>query len=297
MSGAASTDDAVDDAGDRNVGVDALHPCVADDVGCHRAGRLADDLRQVDAVHYFLGEGYEVEAPHNRVDVYPADDGIDVDPFHNGVHIDALCDRVDIDLGHDGVDVHLARYCVNVYLADDRVDVHLAHNRIHVHLTQHPVDVHLAQNRVDVHAVHDCGDVDCRDQYVDVDALLHKRSEIQTVEYLVYHRWNHSRDDPAEVIVRRCSRQVAPISEGFDHTGRMQSFVQNGRTHNQPADRRGRPHKEACNRHGRIRRQCCHAQCRIYGIGHGACRRGSGVRFRHAPMILPVGATGFTCLG
>src|SRR5215212_10147379 len=176
MPRAASADDPIDDAGDRHISLDGLHPCVADHVGSHRAGRLSDDLRQVDAVHDLLGYGHEVEALQYCVHVHSADDGIDIDPFRDGVQVDALGHRVDVHLSHDGVDVDLA------------------HNGVEIHLTQHAFDVQLSCYRIDVHAVDDRHDVDGRDQGVDVDPLSHEIGEVQAVEHLVDHRRDNSRD-------------------------------------------------------------------------------------------------------
>ena len=111
-----------------------------------------------------------------------------------------------------------------------------------------------AHDRGDVHAVDDCLDVDGRDQRVDIDALQHKRCEVQAVEHLVHHGRDDSRDDPVEVGTRGCPRYVAPVGEGLDDASRMQAFIQDGRVHDNPSDRRGRPSEATHHRHGRTRR-------------------------------------------
>jgi hypothetical protein len=75
---------------------------------------------------------------------------------------------------------------------------------------------------------------------------------------------------------------VPPAGEGLDDTGRMQAFVQEGRVHNQPSNRRGCPSEETRHRHGCTRRQRGCTQCRVYGSGDGARRRVSPVPLLHA---------------
>ena len=121
-------------------------------------------------------------------------------------------------------------------MRQDGVDIHLAH---------HGVDVHLAHDRVDIETVDDCGDVDLiddgldvhgPDQRVDVDTLAHKCCEVQAVEHLVHHRWDHGRDDAVELTVGGCPRFVAAVGEGLDDAARVQAFIQEGRMHDYSPD-------------------------------------------------------------
>src|SRR5215212_7486154 len=263
MPRAASADDPIDDAGDRHISLDGLHPCVADHVGSHRAGRLSDDLRQVDAVHDLLGYGHEVEALQYRVHVHSADDGIYIDPFCDGVQVDALGHRVDIDLGHDGVNVNLTGNRVDVHLSHDCVDVDLAHNGVEIHLTQHAFDVQLSCYRIDVHAVDDRHDVDGRDQGVDVDPLSHEIGEVQAVEHLVDHRRDNGRDEPVDVGVGQYPCSLTALGEGLDHSRGMETFVQQRRVHHQPPDRPDCPCEHTGDRYGGSGRQRCRPHCRL----------------------------------
>ena len=86
----------------------------------------------------------------------------------------------------------------------------LSHDRVYVHIAHDRIDVQPLDNCCDVDAIDDGLHIDGRHQRVNVNAIEHKRCDVQVVEHLVHHGRNDSRDDLVQVGTGGCPRRAAP---------------------------------------------------------------------------------------
>ena len=139
-----------------------MHPDAAHRVGCHRAGGLADELRQVDALDDLLGERDQVDLRQGAVH-----HGAQVDPLEDeGGQVEPVEHRLDVEARRHRVDVHEHQHLgqgllveAGQHLPDHPVQVDPGEHHVgQVEPVQHGRDVESLGDRVDVHPAHDVGD-------------------------------------------------------------------------------------------------------------------------------------------